>query len=110
MRCHPSTSMSVRSTDAEASSTHPEFKLRGRFHGRHVELRWKNGELIGAPDDLRAEVVDTVATRRWLQSHLPPAEREEASLLDRSFAQAVLLALLDPDSVELEDPLLDAGP
>ena len=90
--------------------TQPGFTLRGRFRGRSVELRWEDGELKQAPKDLRAQVVDTVATRRWLQSELSRDLRdpEEASMQDRWFARAVLLALLEPESIELDDPLLEA--
>lgn len=60
--------------------TEPGFSIRGSYRGRKVELRWDDGELVEAPDDLREDVVDTVATRRWLQGDLSPVEREDACI------------------------------
>lgn len=89
----------------------PGFTLRGVFRGRQVELRWQAGELVEAPDDLRREVAEMIATRRWVEhGHLPIPwyEEGEASMQDRWLAQATLLAVLDPDSIELDDPILRA--
>jgi hypothetical protein len=88
----------------------PGFTLRGTFRGRPVEIRWGEGQLLEAPDELRAEVAEVVATRRWVERGLahPWREEGEATMKNRWLAQAVLLALLEPDSIELDDPVLDA--
>lgn len=51
-----------------------------------------------------------IATRRWVKRELavPWRYEGEATMQDRWLAQAVLLALLEPDSVELDDPVIDA--
>jgi hypothetical protein len=91
-------------------NTDPGFILRGRFHGREVEVRWRAGELVEAPDDLRTEVGQIIATRRWVEWDVayPWREAGEATMTDRWLAQATLLAVLEPESIELEDPVLEA--
>jgi hypothetical protein len=96
--------------NAERDRTEPGFTLRSNFHGRPVEIRWAEGQLLEAPDELRAEVAELVATRRWVERDLAHPWREEggATMVNRWLAQAVLLALLEPDSIELDDPVLEA--
>ena len=51
---------------------------------------------------LRAAAVEVIATRRWVEQD-EAAEGGAASMADRAMAEGVLLSLLDPETVELED-------
>lgn len=90
-----------------------EFTIRGEFAGHEAVAYWREGELVDAPDDLREAVAETIATRRLIHREIamPWVIHEEASpdsMTERWMAQSILLALFEPGTADLDDPVLRA--